>query len=181
MSRQIIENVEFKLFDKHPYLKEMTSLCDLFHYAKARKLKLVLIVDDLDKLDKERFGFAMASIQVFMQTEMFSKLIFSTVLDEINRLRTGPEFSFMGTVKIVPLLPLTVDETRSFILFYLEKVRTKHTKSLVPFTNDAVVEIWRRTNGDPREILRICGLLLSLTVREGKGVVDSASVRRVPA
>jgi len=71
----------------------------------------------------------------------------------------------------IELTTLTKDETVQLIKRRIESVGGR---SIEPFTMDAINEIYRRTGGFPREIIKNCNSLVKKAQRKGAEIIDAS-------
>lgn len=92
-----------------------------------------------------------------------------TLEEDVNTL-------YSRATSIVELESLNRDES-------IELVRERITKAggsgLEPFTQDALLEIYDRTEGFPREVLRACNDCVVHAAREGKSIIDASDVEEL--
>lgn len=182
----IVEQLEIDPSKKEKFLKRKRVSLDDFvklNYlirksSSSAKYGSLLILDDLDKfsqlLTRKRLQELLHFIRSLMDTGIFTKIILSANIDaikEITRFSLGPTLFDM---EVVPLLPLTLQEAKALIAFYLGT-----RKSIRPFTEKAFVEIWRRSKGNPRELIMLCRHSFDLMVQVGKKSVDLDLVKEI--
>lgn len=57
-----------------------------------------------------------------------------------------------------------------------KRIRKVGGNGLEPFTQNAILEVYRSTEGFPREVLRACDKVLSFAIREGRSIIDREDV-----
>ncbi|MCJ7450517.1 MAG: AAA family ATPase [Candidatus Nanohaloarchaeota archaeon QJJ-9] len=92
-----------------------------------------------------------------------------TLEDEVNTL-------YSRATKIVNLHNLGRDETIQLIRKRIEKAGGD---SIEPFTQEALLEIYRQTEGFPREVLRACNDCVVRASREKMSVIDENDVKEI--
>ncbi len=81
------------------------------------------------------------------------------------------------TTTLLQLESLNRDETLELIRRRIEHVGGTHFE---PFTQDALLHIYERSNGFPREVLRICNVLLLDAARNRRHIIDVEAVKQNP-
>ncbi len=83
---------------------------------------------------------------------------------------------YSRATNVLRLASLDRDETIELIK---ERIAKVGGSSLEPFTQQAVVEIYDRTEGFPREVLRACNDCVVHASREGLSIIDAEDVKGV--
>ena len=182
----IVEQLEIDPSKREEFLKKKRVSLDDFvklNYlirksSSSAKYGSLLILDDLDKfsqlLTRKRLLELLHFIKSLMDIGIFTKIILSSNIDSIKEISRFSPGSTLFDLEVVPLLPLTLHEARTLITSYLGT-----RKSIRPFTEEAFIEIWRRSKGNPRDILWLCHHSFDLMVQEGKKSVDLDLVREI--
>ncbi|MCJ7429130.1 MAG: AAA family ATPase [Candidatus Nanohaloarchaeota archaeon QJJ-5] len=90
-----------------------------------------------------------------------------TLQEDVNTL-------YSRATSIVELESLNRDESIELVR---ERIEKAGGSGLEPFTQDALLEIYDRTEGFPREVLRACNDCVVHAAREGKSIIDKDEVK----
>jgi len=185
MYYEIVEQLLIDPHEKEKLLRKKRVALDdfmrlnVYLEKSSAKYGSLLILDDLDKISlmytKKKALELLNIVKDLMKTKLFTKVILSVSLDEIKGitefLPSDPEILEM---EVVPLLPFSLEEAKTMIASYLGT-----PNSIRPFTEEAITEIWRRSEGNPRMILMHCHNAFALMAGEGKKSVDLDLVKRI--
>lgn len=94
-----------------------------------------------------------------------------TLEEDVNTL-------YSRATSIVELQSLNRDESIELVR---ERIEKAGGSGLEPFTQDALLEIYERTQGFPREVLRACNDCVVHAAREGKSIIDRTDVEEIVA
>lgn len=144
-----------RLHDLHAYLSKR---------LKAKKL-LVL----LDEVHEANIG-TLEWLRTLCDQVGEMQLILAGLptIDEI--LRKNLETLRSRVVTKIDLITLNREYTRELIRRRVESVEGK---DIIPFTEGLVDEIYKKTGGFPREVLKLCNTLVQNAIEEGKFTIDS--------
>ncbi len=125
----------------------------LFRRAVEERQTVVLIIDEAHKLSPT----TLESLRILLNYETNDAKLLQLVLlgqmELLPLLRSMPNLADRVSLKRI-LQPLGLDETQSMISF---RLREAGYRSPVPlFSPEAIEEIWRYTQGYPRQISMIC-------------------------
>ena len=135
---------------------------------------VVLLIDEAQKLNT----LSLEILRVFLNYETneykLLQLVLLAQLELLPRLREMKNLWDRISLKYV-LNPLDEDETKEMIDFRLRAAG--YDSSLPFFTDEAIAEIYRYTQGYPRRISMICHTALKNLVMENKPVVDVSIIQ----
>ena len=81
--------------------------------------------------------------------------------------------------KEVNLKPLTAETVKILIVAYLNRERTTPTRTIEPFTDESIEQIFRFGNGNTRRIITLCSQAMDLSADLECEVIDSTVLQRV--
>ena len=141
--------------------------------AKTKAKRLLLLVDECHEAGKEslewlrtltdqvsNLSLVMAGLPVFEKR----------LMEELETLRRRVE-------KRVELTNLTTAETRELIKKRVEWMGGEDVK---PFTSNAIQYVFDKTNGFPREILRVCSDLVENAMQNNISTIDTEFTKAPP-
>ncbi len=70
------------------------------------------------------------------------------------------------------LKPLDQDKIRLLLMSYLNNKREKNQKSLLPFTDDSIEEIFQISQGNTRRVISLCSQALDASLQFNKPTID---------
>lgn len=169
----LMRTLGIALADRVPTLVDYREALEQFLFRRAAKehQTVVLIIDEAHKLNL----MTLENLRILLNYETNdSKLLQLVLLGQMELLpllKSLPNLADRVSLKCV-LQPLNLDEARNMILFRLEEAGYQ---SLVPlFSDEAIEEIWRYTQGYPRQISMLCHQALrQLAVRNGRMIERS--------
>lgn len=146
----------------------------LFQNAVERNKTIVLLVDEAQKLNT--ISLEILRVLLNYETNEFKLLqvIMLGQLELLPRVREMPNLMDRISLKYV-LNPLDQQETKEMIVFRLRAAGFNSEYNI--FTDEAIDEIYRYTQGYPRRIAMLCHNALKTLVLENKPVVDVDVVR----
>ena len=81
--------------------------------------------------------------------------------------------------KEVNLKPLTAETVKILIVAYLNRERTTPARTIEPFTDESIEQIFRSGNGNTRRIITLCGQAMDLFASLECETIDSTVLQRV--
>lgn len=159
-SRKKIENITiYEVGDwvnKSAKGKRLLLLVDECHESTQESLEWLRTLTD----QIENLSLVLAGLPVFEKR----------LMDELETFRRRIETR-------LELTNLTLPETRELIKKRVEWMGGEDVK---PFTPNSVEYVYERTNGFPREILRLCGELVRQALENNLSTVDTQFIKDVP-
>lgn len=145
--------------------KDVTDKIDsLFKEAERKKQKLIVAVDDMDKVSHKQ-GSINAILRDAMHVLRDRRCGFILTGRALTKF-DDMEISQLGVVnEIIALNPLNNDELHEVAVRQLNLVRNKSRDDAFPFSDEVVTEIAKRSLGIPRVFYRICKKTLDIAVR----------------
>jgi len=150
----------------------------LFQKGVEEGRTVVLLIDEAQKLNP----VSLEALRVLLNYETNEyKLLQLVMLSQMELLpKIKPIKNLWDRISLKYVLnPLDERETREMIDFRLKAAG--YSSSIEFFTDDAVVEIYRFTQGYPRRISMICHNALKALVMHSKPVVDASIIRELVA
>ncbi|MBI2675832.1 MAG: AAA family ATPase [Candidatus Aenigmarchaeota archaeon] len=150
-----------------PFFKRNISLYNL-HERLNKKLgskRCLVFVDECHEASVESLEWIRS---IADQTENLSVMIAGLPVLEKN-LKDSLETLLKRVTINVRLTNLTKSETRELIK---KRIESHGGTDIYPFTNEVVDEIYEKTAGFPREILRICDDLVKKAVEKNMTTID---------
>ena len=154
-----------RLFSKRD-ISEL-SLYELGQWVnrKMKNKKILLLVDEVHETAPDSLEWLRTLTDQIenMSVVMAGLPVFDRILREnLETLRRRIETT-------VELTNLTLPETREMIK---KRVEWAGGEDIKPFTSNSVHFIYEKTNGFPREVLRMCGELVNKAVKSGVSTID---------
>lgn len=180
-SDQLLELV-LKEFDLKAIVNDKTRNLEIFYRylikKYAKKKKVLLIIDEAQNLRND----VLEEVRMLSNLQTDDDLLLQIVLvgqPELKEKLKRPSLSQLAQRIAVNyhLMPLTKKETRLYIASRLEKAGG----SLDIFTDDAVNEIFKVTNGIPRSINLLCDSALVYGYGDRLKNIDQSIIARVAA
>lgn len=147
--------------------KKKVRLHDLHVYLnkKLKGGKLLLLIDEAHEADIDTLEWLRTICDQVDGMQII--LAGLSTLDEI--LRKNLETLRSRVVTKIELITLDREYTRELIRRRIESVGGK---DILPFTEDVVGEIYKKTGGFPREVLKLCNDLVQKAIEEGRFQID---------
>jgi len=145
----------------------------LFRKGVEERQTVVLIIDEAHKLNE----MSLEALRILLNYETNeSKLLQLVLLGQMELLpvlRNLPNLSDRVSLKSI-LQPLNLEETTNMIQFRLQEAGYR---SFVPlFSDEAIEEIWRYSQGYPRQIAMLCHQSLRHVAMRMERIVDQELV-----
>lgn len=150
----------------------------LFEQGVEKGKTVVLLIDEAQKLNTLSLEVLRGLLNYETNEFKLLQLVLVAQLELLPRLREIRNFMDRVSLKYV-LNPLDEPQTRELIEFRLKQAGYESGARL--FTDEAVSEIHRATQGYPRHIARYCHHALRDLVACNKPVVDGAIIRSLIA
>ncbi len=136
---------------------------------KLRDKQLVLLIDEAHETNKDVLEWLRVLVDQIDDVSMILAGL-PSLEDKIkNKLET---FDQRITTRI-KLSSLSKAETRELIKKRIESVGGEDIK---PFTEDSIAEIFRRTGGFPREVIKLCDKLVNSAIESEKYEIDVGNI-----
>jgi general secretion pathway protein A len=150
----------------------------LFRKAVEENKTIVLLIDEGQKLNT--LSLEILRVLLNYETNEFKllQLVLLSQLELLPRLREMKNFWDRVSLKYV-LNPLDEGETKEMIGFRIKAAG--YNSGVEFFSDEAITEIYRYTQGYPRRISMLCHNALKVLVMENKPMVDAAIIRSLIA
>lgn len=148
----------------------------LFHKGVEENKTVVLLIDEAQKLNTLSLEILRVLLNYETNEYKLLQLVLLSQMELLPRLREMPNLMDRISLKYV-LNPLDEQETREMINFRLAQAGTNSHLGL--FSDEAISEIYRYTQGYPRRISMLCHNALKALVMDNKPIVDVAVVREL--
>jgi len=150
----------------------------LFQKAVEENKTIVLLIDEGQKLNTLSLEILRVLLNYETNEYKLLQLVLLSQLELLPRLREMKNFWDRVSLKYV-LNPLDEGETKEMIEFRIKAAG--YNSGVEFFSNEAVTEIYRYTQGYPRRISMLCHNALKALVMENKPIVDAAIIRELIA
>lgn len=178
--QSLIRTFHIHLQGDPPTIADYKKALKEFLYQKSviENKTCVLLIDEAQKLNV----LALEELRILLNYETNDSKMLQVVL--MSQLELLPKLrqikNFWDRVSLRYVLNLLDErETKELILFRL-KVAGDHS-SLPIFSDSAITEIYRYTQGSPRQIAMLCHQALKVLVMEDKASVDELLIRSLIA
>ncbi len=160
---------EFGLAPKRSLLKQEQELREFLVGLDSEDKTAVLFIDEAQRLK----GVQLELIRTLLNFETADNKLIQIVLCGQLELRTklmdSTKKALRSRIMLPSLLaPLSPEETSAMVLYRCEKAGFKS-----PFTDEALREIYDQSGGVPREVLKICQVMFSESVKMGVSEIPS--------
>ena len=146
----------------------------LFQKGVEENKTVVLLIDEAQKLN----SLSLETLRVLLnyETNEFKllQLVLLAQLELLPRIREIKNLMDRVSLKYI-INPLDEVETKEIIEYRIQQAGYNGGAPL--FTDDAIGEIYRQTQGYPRRIAMLCHNALKMLVMESKPVVDGRIIR----
>jgi len=146
----------------------------LFRKAVEENKTIVLLIDEGQKLNTLSLEILRVLLNYETNEYKLLQLVLLSQLELLPRLREMKNFWDRVSLKYV-LNPLDEEETKEMIEFRIKAAG--YNSGVEFFSNEAIIEIYRYTQGYPRRISMLCHNALKALVMENKPIVDAAIIR----
>jgi len=150
----------------------------LFRKAVEENKTIVLLIDEGQKLNTLSLEILRVLLNYETNEYKLLQLVLLSQLELLPRLREMKNFWDRVSLKYV-LNPLDEGETKEMIGFRIKAAGYNSGEEF--FSDEAVSEIHRYTQGYPRRISMLCHNALKVLVMENKPVVDATIIRSLIA
>ena len=150
----------------------------LFEEAVEKSRVVVLIIDEGQKIP----DFCLEILREFLNYETNEYKLLQIVIFAQEEFREVLERhpGFADRINLTyDLGPLSFRDTRSMVLFRIERAMERGKENTVYFTRPAMREIYRATGGYPRKIVKLCHQILLTLIIQNRTRVGRAVVRSV--
>ncbi|NOR84619.1 AAA family ATPase [archaeon] len=160
---------------KNTILKDKTTIYNLAEKTnkKMKGRPFVVLVDEAHETKTEILEWLRSIIDQIEGTSIVFAGLHTIKETHMNKLETLSQ----RIVADIELTTLSKDETVQLIKKRIESVGGK---SIEPFTMDAINEIYKRTGGFPREVLKGCNNLLLKAKEKDAEIIDSTYFDKEP-
>lgn len=138
----------------------------LLKRAERKRWQLVVAVDDLDKtaLQQGTINTMLRDALHILRDRRCGFVLTGRAITRLDDL----EFSQLGIVDtIIPLKPLSDEELCQIAVRQLNLVRNRLREDALPFSNEVVTEMAKKSFGVPRVFCRLCKKTLDIAARHG--------------
>lgn len=140
---------EYEVKTERSYEKSLKNFQVFLIEQRKKGISPVLLVDEAQNMSRDMlvliqhlFNFS-TNTEFLIQMALFAQLDFQPKLDRLP--------SLLSRLNLAKLKPLSLDETRDMMQFRWTVAGGKK----MPFSDEAIVEIFRITGGVPRNIVKI--------------------------
>ncbi|MFH1317397.1 MAG: AAA family ATPase, partial [Candidatus Omnitrophota bacterium] len=148
----------------------------LFKMGVETNKTVVLLIDEAQKLNSLSLEILRVLLNYETNEYKLLQVIIMGQLELLPRLRQMNNLWDRISLRYL-LNPLDEDETREMIEFRLKKAGYKYGPKF--FTDEAVSEIYKNTQGYPRRIAMVCHNALKSLVMDSQPVVGSQTIKGV--
>ena len=132
----------------------------------------VLFVDEAQRLKGQHLELIRTLLNFETNKYKLIQIVLAAQLELRVKLMDPSKKALRSRIFLPSLLaPLSLPETREMIGFRCDKAGIAN-----PFTDEAVELIYNKTNGVPREVLKVCGFAYVLTLQAGERTVPLEAV-----
>ncbi len=168
-------NISYEVDDSKAVL--LNRIESFFKEQAKQGKRVLLIVDEAQNLPKQ----SIEELRMLSNYEWEGNIIFQTFLmgqDELGKRIYAPDMEQVRQriVATYQLKPMTLEETREYIMFRLEKSDWQGNPK---FHDEAMQEIFNYTKGVPRRINTVCDRLLLFGFLEELNEIDESSTKKV--
>lgn len=176
----LIRTFKIDIGVENPNILDFKQVIESYLYQKGveEKKTVVLLIDEAQKLNT--LSLEILRVLLNYETNNF-KLLQLILMGQLEILPKIKEMkNFWNRISLKYLLnPLDEEETKQMIEFRLKKAGYDSGPAF--FSDDAIKEIYRETQGYPRSISMLCHNALKELVMGSKSVVDANLVREIVA
>jgi len=65
----------------------------------------------------------------------------------------------LKNILVFDIPPLSLGDAKKLVVSRLNKIRKKRSDSISPFTENEIMQVWRKSNGNPKMVLLLCASL----------------------
>ena len=159
------QNLFEKIFKKKPSLYTLPKYIN----EKVRGQQIIFMVDEAHETDKEVLEWLRVLVD---QIENVSLILAGLPVLE-SKIKEQLETLDQRITSRITLTALSESETRELIRKRIESVGGTGIK---PFTESAIAIIYQRTGGFPREVLKMCGRLISEAIEKNWDQIEAANI-----
>lgn len=146
----------------------------LFQKGAEENKTVVLLIDESQKLN----SLSLEALRILLNYETneykLLQLVLLAQLELLPRLRDIKNLMDRISLKYI-INPLGEKETKEMIMFRLQQAG--YNGSVPLFTDEAIAEVYRYTQGYPRRISMLCHNALKSLAMENKSIVDGQLIR----
>ena len=150
----------------------------LFEKGVEEKKTVVLLIDEAQKLNAMSLEILRVLLNYETNEYKLLQLVLLAQMELLPNVRQIRNLWDRVSLKYV-INPLDEQETRQMINFRL--MAAGYNSSMAFFTDEAVTEIYRYTQGYPRRISMLCHNALKALVMEHKSVIDADVIQDIIA
>jgi len=150
----------------------------LFQKGVEENKTIVLLIDEAQKLNSISLEILRVLLNYETNEYKLLQLVLLAQLELLPRLRQIKNLMDRISLKYI-INPLDEKETKEMIGFRIQQAGYQGSVSL--FTDEAINEIYRYTQGYPRRIAMLCHNALKTLVMENKPIVDGRIIRDIVA
>ncbi|MDD4954104.1 MAG: AAA family ATPase [Candidatus Omnitrophica bacterium] len=176
----LIRTFKIEIKGEHPSLLDYKEAIKdyLFRSAAEEGKTIVLLVDEAQKLNTLSLEVLRVLLNYETNEYKLLQLVLLSQLELLPHIREMRNLMDRISLKYV-LNPLDEQETKEMIDFRLRQAGSE--AGIMLFTDEAIGEIYRHTQGYPRRISMLCHNALKGLVMENKTAVDLEIIRRLIA
>jgi general secretion pathway protein A len=150
----------------------------LFQKGVEENKTIVLLIDEAQKLNPVSLEILRVLLNYETNEYKLLQLVLLAQLELLPRIREIKNLMDRISLKYI-INPLDETETKEMVRFRIKQAGYQGSTAL--FTDEALVEVYRYTQGYPRRIAMLCHNALKVLVMENKPVVDARILRDIVA
>ncbi len=154
-----------RIFGKKPNLYSL----DAYANKRLKGKNLLILLDESHETNRDVLEWLRVLVD---QIERVS-LVLAGLPHLEDKIRQSLETFDQRITSRIKLAALTEAETAELIK---KRIESEGGSGTNPFTEEAVIEIYKKTGGFPREILKLCDRLVNEAIENGKNSIDKNNI-----
>ncbi len=152
---------EFGLAPKRSLLKQEQELREFLVNLDGEDKTAVLFIDEAQRLKGVQLELIRTLLNFETEENKLIQIILCGQLELRTKLMDATKKALRSRILLPSLLaPLSPEETAAMVLFRCEKAGIK-----CPFDDEVLREIYDKSGGVPREVLKICQVMFSESIK----------------
>ncbi len=152
---------EFGLAPKRSLLKQEQELREFLVGLDGEDKTAVLFIDEAQRLKGVQLELIRTLLNFETEENKLIQIVLCGQLELRTKLMDSTKKALRSRILLPSLLaPLSPEETAAMVLFRCEKAGFK-----CPFSDEVLREIYDKSGGVPREVLKICQVMFSESVK----------------
>ena len=161
---------EYGVKTERSYEKSLKNFQAFLIEQKRKHVSPVLLVDEAQNMSRDMLLLIQHLFNFSTDTEFLIQIALFAQLDFQPKLERLP--SLLSRLNIAKLNPLDLEQTREMMDFRWTVAGGKK----LPFSNEAIIEVFRITRGVPRSIVKVAHESLVWAAVDGTKLVDKDTV-----